>query len=274
LLDKLDARLRPPDLLARAAAAARNVDQQTQAKRQTIAGLGDRLTQHKSPPAGQQPLGSRGISNEDLADQEDHATGEWDGDETTQLLAQIRDLLLLARKQDLEIFTPISYTSTSAPAETPAKGKRRAGRLSSFVSPVSPAGPGRNRATAPEDHPLEDDKNMRARLTDLICGTLESDSAYKIRKHRLMAPPLMLYSTALDVASLLYESTDVDGKVTLLNSVTNSMYVVRDVAIGKALIWCESRLMEFLMPRYDPDAEAFRGRLYRSVVYQSGGTDV
>ena len=250
LLHKLETRIRPPDLLGRAAASAR-----AQARHASVgdkgkaAKVGEVFARLQSPiSAGAQasPIG-QGISNDDINDDDGADVGEWDAEATTELLVQVRDLLLLANKQHLDLFSAARVASPPSSVETPAKGKRRAGRLSSFVSPVSPAHERaqRNRGTAAALPSASETSgpDMRHRLDELLCQILGGDIAHRIRKHRLLAPPLMLYSTTLDVMTLLYETASETGQARLVESVIGSLYNVPDLAIGKVCAWLESHLI-------------------------------
>ena len=253
LLDKLDTRLRPPDLLARAAATARAAADNGSADAKTSR-LGSAVAKLQSPTALKSP--ASGVSSADIQEEEDAHAGEWDAKETTQLLVQLRDLLLLAKKQHLDLFSRSSEAVTSThTVDTSVKTKRRGGRLSSFVSPISPShgSTGRGRITAAPVPRSATSTDTREHLSGIIRDILGSDTAYRVRRHRLLSPPLMLYSTALDIASILYETSELESQSDMLQSVIDSLYCVPPVAVAKVCAWLESRLVGLSEAESSPD---------------------
>jgi hypothetical protein len=69
----------------------------------------------------------------------------------------------------------------------------------------------------------------------------------------------MLYSTALDIAALLYDNLDASGRVEVLGSVIGALYSARDVAAGKILAWIEGRLMGIAVEAPTPPDNALSG---------------
>ncbi|KAL7420508.1 hypothetical protein Q5752_004458 [Cryptotrichosporon argae] len=240
LLDRLEAREPAPDVLDRAAIAAREASGRPKGKANSRV---RRLGQAVAARAGLAnalltPPSTAGISSEDAEDKVVLDEGEWDTDEAADLVEQMRGLLVLAEKQGLDLFgTVISPNTELAPS--PTRARRKTGRFSSVTSPMA----------AREGHAPSfsvSGADLLHRLTAVLQSLISVDCIHRAHLFRPLRPPNALQAACLDVAAYLYHKCELDTKLDMLETVTDGMYGMGEGMAERICEWLEGRLGELL----------------------------
>jgi hypothetical protein len=187
-------------------------------------------------------------SDEEGEVEKGHARNKWDTEQTYDLVDQTRGLLVLAHRQGLNLFSEDVELgrSTEEYLPTPTKPRKLGARLSSFTSPIAsqkPAFPDPPRISIEE---LTDsstaDKSLRERLLDLLQNLMTQDGLHQIHRFRLVAPPKALQAACLDIASVMYNISDLDDQIRLLEVVIGSLSYMASASTERICQWLEGRL--------------------------------
>nr|XP_019045323.1 hypothetical protein I302_05712 [Kwoniella bestiolae CBS 10118]OCF24253.1 hypothetical protein I302_05712 [Kwoniella bestiolae CBS 10118] len=284
LLDKLESREAAPDLLERAAIAAREISgkgkNKSKGKVQRIGNVIANAAHHAAggiPPTPASssilsPLGTAtgssstgiamgmGIGSEDFEDLV-LAEGEIDTEAIYNLVEQTRGLLVLADKQGLDLFEDEHGGRPSIPGvpvldSTPVKNKRKAGRFSS----IAPSGSIKPSFSLSKDHnntQQEADHHPRnthtaisgstllARILHILQTLLTVDCIHRTHLFRPLCPPYALQAACLDIASYLYAKSGTETKIKVVGMVVDGFYGMGGM-LERACEWLEGRLSELL----------------------------
>lgn len=170
--------------------------------------------------------------------------GEFDIDATYDMVEQMRNLLVLAEKQDLDLFGSSQIAAAEA-ARAAAKNKQKGSRFSS-----SPLAKTTSRASGNND-PFESTVTVSGpellkRMADTVRSLLTVDCLYKTTKVRPMQPPYALQAVCLDVAAVLYHKGDLKIQLAMMEAVVDGLYSMGDVLRERVCEWLEGRLAEML----------------------------
>ncbi len=240
LLDRLEARTPPPDLLDRAALAARQANgmARTKTKRRAVAfgeavaaaALGHKVTSSSSSlPADEE---------EDLYLLEE---GDWNIDATYDMVEQMRNLLVLAEKQHIDLFGACQVSAAEAARAAAAKDRRRGSRFTSSPLAKTADDPFAFEPTVTVSGP-----DLLRRLADAVRTLLTVDCLYKTTRFRLMQPPYALQAVCMDIAAVLYHKGDLKVQLDMMEAVVDGLYSMGDVLREKVFEWLEGRLAEML----------------------------
>ncbi|CAK9780474.1 hypothetical protein CC85DRAFT_283464 [Cutaneotrichosporon oleaginosum] len=241
LLDRLEARPRPPDLLDRAALAACKANGVARAK-----------TKHRAFALGEAvaaaAIGHKLTSSADNLPREDEEEdlylldeGEWNIDATYDMVEQMRNLLVLAEKQHFDVFGACQVSAAEAARAAAAKDRRRGSRFAS--SPLA--------KTAEDPFAFDpavtvSGPDLLRRMAEAVRTLLTVDCLYKTTKFRLMQPPYALPAVCMDIAAVLYHKGDLKVQLEMVEAVVDGLYSMGDVLREKVFEWLEGRLAEML----------------------------
>jgi len=269
LLDRLENREAAPDLLSRAAVSAREVAGRKRAKAKgrvarighvvaAAAHTGFSVAQtsgaHEQARTTGAPGAPLGIGSEDAEDEILLEEGDWDTDATCDLVEQTRGLLVLADRQDLDLFATNNEVRSSSPTHVRSTNvKRKTGRFTSFASPVSPRGGPDQIPASPTTGPsgasagtIISGQNLLDRLLAVLRGLIEVDCLHRTRAFRLLRPPAGLQMACLDIASWLYHHCGWGVKVDVVEIVTGGLYTMGRGMVERVTEWLEGRISELL----------------------------
>lgn len=182
--------------------------------------------------------GSRGIGSDDKHGDEDDI---WNTEGAFELLQQLRDLLVLSTRQKMDIF---GVDTTESSKKMSDVKRKRGGRLSSFTSPISQPESGHEVGDMASSNKISG-LHLQTRLLDLIRDLILTDSAFRVTRFRLSAPPLALQATCLDIATVLYSLGDLDAQIACMQNVTDGLYTMVGMS-ERICAWLEARLPELL----------------------------
>jgi 16S rRNA G966 N2-methylase RsmD len=246
LIERLEARRRGPDVLSRAAAAARHSSERAKPKN-AVKQLGKvvvNATVRTTTKAGKAITGGAddddddGDYDEDMAAVED---GTWDTDATYDLLEQTRSLLILADRQGLDLFGDSGVAATEAATRAAkAKAKSRAGRFPSISVVKS-----NDSSDVFQSSDMTGNKLLK-RLAAVVQSLVTTDCVYITQRFRLLKPPYALQTLVLDIAALVYHKGDLDIKVLMMGAVIESLYTMGAPVHERLCQWLEGRMGELL----------------------------
>lgn len=242
LLDRLEERPPPPDLLDRAAVDARiSAGKVTGKGKSSVSHIGGAIATAAHIPG----KSSRKPSVPDPATvgtmpqrQINEGHGQWPSDETCELVEQVRDVLVLANDQQMDLFAPSSF---SAP-ETAPSGHHRRGSLFSADGLVARARHSRLDSTT-----TMSGSSLLKRLAHTITSLLSISCVYPAKRFSLLRPPYALQALCLDVAAMLYHKGERDMQLAVIETVAEGLYSVSDAQKEKICEWLEGRLNEQLL---------------------------
>lgn len=272
LLDRLEQRETAPDILERAAISAREISGRSKTKNK---GKALRLGHAIASAAGSSSsTGSSrvhhavnptvGVGSEDYEDHIVLDEGDWDTEASYNLVEQTRGLLVLADKQQLDLFADTGDTEVPVLDATPIKSKRRAGRFSS-VSPSAAFAKGSSQAaisspdtsfastststpnrTSTSTIPSISGPYLLERTLDVLQSLLSVDCLHRTHAFRPLCPPNALQAACLDIAAYLYQKGGVGTKVRLVGMVIDGFYGMGEGMGEKICEWLEGRMYDLL----------------------------
>lgn len=257
LLDKLEAREAAPDLLDRAAIAAREVSGRTSRKGkgktvvkigQTIAAAAHTGLSVAQGNAATHQASYQGIGSEDVEDQVRLDEGDWDTEATYDLVDHTRGLLVLAHNQGLDLFASDSEVRGTSTSPIVRPTKRKTGRFSSFATPVSPQKQTFDDIGSPLSSPGStiSGRTLLDRLLSVLTVLINVDCLHRIQQFRLLRPPNALQAACLDIASYLYDRCNSGVKVQVIEMIIGGYYTMGSAMFGRICEWVEGRLGELL----------------------------
>ncbi|MDU4205991.1 MAG: hypothetical protein E7H89_12820 [Cutibacterium acnes] len=243
LLDRLEARSAAPDVLDRAVIKARKEAGHITRRRRFGARLGEVAV------AAVTAAQKKKINIEDDGDDSDDIDDilildedDWDTDATTDLVEQMRDLLVLSERQVLDLFGASQIAAFDK--RNAAKDKRKSSRFSSMTASLSKvasndshAGPG-GEISGPR---------LLQRLAAILRSLILIDCMYTTYRFRPLKPPYFLQSMCLDIAAVLYSKGDMKTKLHVFESVTDALYGWGHPMRERICEWLEGRLNELLV---------------------------
>lgn len=270
LLDRLEQRETAPDILDRAAISAREISGRSKAKGKgkvlrlghviasaagSSSSTGSSRTHHAVNPIV-------GVGSEDYEDYIVLDEGDWDTEASYNLVEQTRGLLVLADKQQLDLFADTGNTEVPVLDATPIKSKRRAGRFSS-VSPSAAFSKGSSQAatsspdtsfaststpnrTSTSTIPSIPGPYLLERTLDVLQSLLSVDCLHRTHAFRPLCPPNALQAACLDIAAYLYQKGEVGTKVRLVGMVIDGFYGMGEGMGEKICEWLEGRMYDLL----------------------------
>lgn len=243
LLDRLEARPPPPDLLDRAALNARKATGKAKGKgRRHVVHIGETIVSAAHLPIkGHQHRRSGSEASSSKAAAENYhllEEGEWYTDQTCDLVEQMRDLLILADKQKMDLF---GISNMGSEATRSSSSSKRAGSRFSSTGFVARGSDG-----YPDGTPTVSGPVLLERLVGVIRSLLTVDCIHKAVQISLLRPPHILQAFCLDVAAVLYHKGSLDVQLALMDAVIASLYGVADALRDKVCEWLEGRLGEQL----------------------------
>jgi hypothetical protein len=230
LIDRLEQRSRPPDLLDRAASKSRL---QHGHKNKTTT-RGERIG-HVIVSATQsginivQSLPSPTTSGIHSDDYGDRTHDDFDISQTYDLVEQLRALLVLAQKQELQLF---GYTQFE-PASPVVKAKRK-GRLSSFAAPAVQVEP---TASSPISGAA-----LLERMVVLLRDLINVDCAYRIAALSPVCPPNALAAACLNIASFVFHHASPMLQITIVETVISGLWTMPSGMVERICAWLEGGL--------------------------------
>ncbi|GMK53787.1 hypothetical protein CspeluHIS016_0103730 [Cutaneotrichosporon spelunceum] len=241
LLDRLEARPPPPDLLDRAALTARQARGTSRAKpKLRVAAFSEAVaaatmgSKSASSPSNLPP----GEDDDDLYLLQE---SDWNIDSTYDMVEQMRNLLVLAEKQHFDIFGVCQTAAAEAARAAAVKDRRRGSRFVSSPLAQTGADPFASEPTVTVSGP-----GLLRRMADAVRGLLVVDCLYKTTKFRLMQPPYALQAVCMDIAAVLYHKGDLKIQLEMMEAVVDGLYSMGDVLREKVFEWLEGRLAELL----------------------------
>lgn len=251
VLDRLEGRLRPPDLLERAAAQAKSDVRSSKEKRKSGTGvrqLGQAVVgvAQSGLQVGQAGVGAmRGISSTDVIDNDDHRTEtseHWDIEGTYGLLEHLRDLLLLADRQGLDL---LGGNKT----EIRHRGKNSQGRSSPLASPNETRGnpfQSQQDLSRAQNIAMADLRSPRRRIMAILRSLISADAHYPVVSFGPLCPPKALQAASLDIATYLHHSSGMAGKCDLVEVMVNALYTFEGGMLERLYLWLEGRVGDML----------------------------
>jgi hypothetical protein len=176
---------------------------------------------------------------DDLKDR--HATGLWDTEAACDLVDQTRGLLILAQRQGLDLFAGDGAFRADQHLPLPTKPKKKGGRLSSFALPIIKPEPPRLVRLADQ---LAPSKGLHTRLVDILASLLTTDGLHTVQRFRPLLPPKALQVACLDLATVLYEISDLSVKIDIGRIVAAGTRIMDQQMTDRALQWLEGRLQD------------------------------
>ncbi|ORY30604.1 hypothetical protein BCR39DRAFT_529130 [Naematelia encephala] len=254
LIDRLENRELAPDALDRAAIRARESSGSSKGKgKGKAARLGQAVVavtqSHLHAGIPQSPGVQLGIGSEDLDDQVEFGEGDWDTDETYDLVEQTRDLLALAERQNLDLLSNLGGGDLGT-AVNPNRTKRKGGRLSSLASPSSPLrsasspDPRSSFSSLPSNAP--NSTTLLDRMLGLLRSLMQVDCLHRRHRFSPLRPPNALQAACLDIATYLYDKCEDEIQVQVVEMVIEGIYGMGDGMGERLYAWIEGRLGELL----------------------------
>lgn len=251
LLDRLEERLSCPDLLQLASEKARNATPRHRGKEKTAGRIGKVVI-----AAAQSGIGvGQGDSmytrsqNDEVDDEgrdlpdEEQVAGH--AEVTFDLIDQTRGLLALAHRQGVGL---LEHSNDLHHELVPPLKPTKAGRLSTISSPVTakrPTSP--NHASSSLLHPATiSGASLHRRLSDVIRSVIMVDCLHQIRLFRPSQPPNALQSACLDVATFLFQSGDLSGKIEMTDVVVEGLHTMPPTMLDRTVGWLEGRVGDLL----------------------------
>ncbi|KAK8858838.1 hypothetical protein IAR55_003068 [Kwoniella newhampshirensis] len=264
LLDRLESRESAPDLLDKAAIAAREVSGRAKGKgKGRVQRLGHAIAAvattavHTSSASAAGPSGSLGVGDGVGSDDFEERTvlreGEWDTDAIYDLVEQTRGLLVLAEKQNLDLFVDHSENDVLILDSSPIKNKRRAGRFSSVTSPITSTRPVFSPHAADTFDPRTSmssalsGPNLLARMLSVLQSLINVDCLHRTHLFRPLCPPNALQAACLDIAGYLYKRCNMETKIQVVGVVVDGLYVMGESMAERLCEWLEGRMAELLV---------------------------
>lgn len=238
LLDRLEARPRAPDLLDRAALTARQANGLARKSKRGAAAFGEAVA-----AAAMGHKASSSVSSIPPEEDEEELNllqeGVWNIDATFDMVEQMRNLLVLAEKQSLDLFGASQIAAAEAARAAATKGK--GSRFSS-----SPLAKTTSNASDPFETVTVSGPELLKRMAETVRSLLTIDCLYKATKIRPMQPPYALQAVCLDIAAVLYHKGDLKIQLAMMEAVVDGLYSMGDVLREKVCEWLEGRLAEML----------------------------
>jgi hypothetical protein len=185
-----------------------------------------------------------GVGSEDFDDRIILEEGDWDTDVTFDLVEQMRDVLVLAEKQRLNLFASSDVRGTDI---TPVKSKRKAGRFSSIASPIAARPSLRDDpATSPQRGTAVSGAALLERLLLVLRGLIDIDCLHRIHLFSPFRPPNALQAACLSIATFLYHKCEIQTKLQVVEMVVDGLYTMGEGMAERICQWIEGRLGELL----------------------------
>ncbi|BEJ14085.1 hypothetical protein CspHIS471_0312590 [Cutaneotrichosporon sp. HIS471] len=241
LLDRLEARPPPPDLLDRAALAARQASGIARAKpKHRVVAFGEAVA---AATMGHNSTSSASSlpPDEDEEDLYPLQEGDWNIDSTYDMVEQMRKILVLSEQQHFDIFGACQATAAEAARTASAKDRRRGSRFASSPLARTGADPFTFEPTATISGP-----DLLRRMANAVRRLLVVDCLYKTTKFRLLQPPYALQAVCMDIAAVLYHKGNLKIQLEMMEAVVDGLYSMGDVLREKVFEWIEGRLAEML----------------------------
>ena len=255
LLGRLEIRGSAPDLLDRASVGAREASgnargkgkgRATRVRKVVLAAAQSGLAAAHNSAASSNTLGA---GSDDLDEQIILEDGEWDTEATYDLVEQTRGLLVLADRQKLDLFSSPGLRAAEV-SVTPVRGKRRAGRFSSIISPISTSKPSlhQNEDTLPQSESTvaTSGTTLLTRMLHVLRTLIASDCLHRTHLFRPLCPPNGLQAACIDIATYLYHKCEIVTKLNVMDIVVNGYHTMGDGMTERICEWLEGRLGELL----------------------------
>lgn len=241
LLDRFENREPAPDLLELANDNAKTAGVRLKDKeRSTVGRMGQIVV-----AAAQTGIGiGQGVQGQrrDLEEGDEdvgHTDSRWNTESACHLVDQTRGLLILAQRQGLDLFA--EDQSFQANHHLPLPIKTRKGRLSSLTSPIPNAE--RLRLSRPADQ-LTLDKGLCARLVDILATLLTADGLHTVSRFRPMLPPKALQVACLDLATVLYDLSNLSIQISIGRIIAHGARVMDRQMTDRCYQWLEVRAQD------------------------------
>ena len=256
LLDKLENRQVAPDLLDRAAIAARSLHGSHKGKGKNTAaklGLAMASAAHKASHghhgAAYEHVDDAGIGSSNANGEDEDMEriklnpGEFDTDATCELVEQLRSLLVLANRQNLDLLS----TEHDHVGYDP-RPKRKAGRLSAVSSSISP----RNSMDS-QDRSILGDPALTISGTSLLDrvilalrSLIQVDCLHRTVHFRPNRPPLALHALCLDIATYVFHHCGDEIQLEVVDMVISGLYTMGEEMEERICQWLQGTLSELL----------------------------
>lgn len=251
LLDQLESRDVPPDLLDRAALGAKGLHGNTKGKGKAkflrpagaVAAIQQGLL--KKEPGPSKASMPTGISSEDLEDRLVLEEGDWVTDSTVDLVNQVLDVFRLAQINQQDLFGSTAFID-DAFQPTPDKSKRKHGRFASLASPVTPSKPRMPESGFSGTAYSTPRASLLTRSIEMLRSIVTVDCLHKTHHFGPATPPQSLQVIALNIATYLYDKSSVESQVTIVDIVVEGLYCMEDGMMERTCAWLEGRLGELL----------------------------
>jgi len=198
---------------------------------------------------GAGPSTKLGVGSDDFEDMMALQEGDWDTEATYDLVEQTRGLLVLADRQNLNLFASSVGASPSVKA-IPVRGKRKAGRFSAITSPTSPSKPRMGQDEVPLLHAEQASAISGPSLLKRILAVLRSlvlvDCLHRTPLFRPLCPPNALQAACLDIAGYLYHKCGIDTKLEVVDTIVDGFHGMGEGMVERVCEWLEGRLGELL----------------------------
>ena len=254
LLDKLEAREAAPDLLDRAAVFARDAVGRRQGKgkgKAQLLGQAMVAAAHATMAVGSNGAGpSRpsAVSSEDFDDVNALEEGDFDTEQTYELVEQTRALLVLADRQSLDLFSAAGRAESHL-AQNARKSKSKMGRLSSLASPSSPS----RISSHVTDDPLRRGEeptiagfDLLRRLMHCLKTIIGEEGIHKAYRFHPLCPPNALQAACLDIAAYLFHKCGPSIQAQVTSMVIEAFYTFPIGMTERLCEWLEGRMGELL----------------------------
>lgn len=245
LLDRLEARKTAPDILDRAALAARQSTGHVRHKsKPRVAQIGEAVAAvaHSRAGKGHASAGSTSsLNGDDLGVA--YNEGDWDTDATYDLVEQVRDVLIIAGKSGLELFSTCQATAVEA-ARSAVQNKRKGSRFSSAMAPLNKSIS--NETEISQGPATLSGPELLSRLAQNLTILVAVDCMHRTQNFRLLHPPNGLQVMCLDVATILYHNGDMKIKLAAVDAVIEGLYTMGDSMKDRLCEWLEGRIDELL----------------------------
>lgn len=270
LLDRLEGRSAAPDVLDRAVIKARKEAGHITRRRRFGARIGEAAVaavsaaQKKKIHVDDDDDDSDDIDDILILDEDD-----WDTDATTDLVEQMRDLLVISERQVLDLFGASQIAAFDKRNAAP-KNKRKSSRFSSMTASLSKVNSHESGAEGEVTGP-----KLLKRLAAVLRSLIMVDCMYTTHRFRPLKPPYFLQSMCLDIAAVLYSKGDMATKLHVFESVTDALYGWGHPMRERICEWLEGRLNELLVrlanersDGIEDDPIVFKGAMFeRSAPY-------
>lgn len=203
-----------------------------------------------------------GVGSEDYEDHIVFDEGHWDTEAAYNLVEQTRGLLVLAEKQQLDLFADTEDNDVPVLDATPVKSKGRAGRFSS-VSPSTAFSKGNSQAAtssldtsfastlypnraSTSTIPSIPGPYLLERTLDVLQSLLSVDCLHRTHAFRPLCPPNALQAACLDIAAYLYQKGEIGTKVRVVGMVIDGFYGMGEGMGERVCEWLEGRMGDLL----------------------------